>query len=121
MDRQRFLALSQIRGRSLQRVFGSLVRDPQGVARRLLGDSVAAAAEYMAEFLSAGKAGCLGRLSHLRTLTDPSGATHEHHLGDARPAALPERQSGNGAALGRPAAATGAPGAGPPGVPGRAL
>src|SRR5216683_3677822 len=121
MDRQRFLALSRIRCRSLQRVFGSLVRDPQSVARRLLGDAVPAAAEHLAEFLSAGEAGCLGRLSHLRTLTDPSGATHEHHLGDARPAALPKRKSGYRLALGRPVAATGAPGAGPPGVPGRAL
>src|SRR5436309_8959123 len=66
MDLEHFRALSGFRMRSLSRVFGALVRDPQGPARRQLRDARAADLQYLEEFLYAGPRRRLRGISHLR-------------------------------------------------------
>src|SRR5439155_12805832 len=66
MDLEHFRALSGFRMRSLSRVFGALVRDPQGPARGQLRDARAADLQYLEEFLYAGPRRRLRGISHLR-------------------------------------------------------
>src|SRR5437867_1633965 len=74
MDRQRLSALPRLRPRSVQGVFRALVRQPQSAARRLLDDTLPAAAQHLAELLHPRSPRCLGRLSDLcpaRTIMMP--------------------------------------------------
>src|SRR5438132_11324152 len=66
MDRRRFCPLSGFSCRSLQGVLGAMVWHAQGIARRLLGNTVPVDPKHLAELLSAGTARRLRRVSDLR-------------------------------------------------------
>src|SRR2546423_5588103 len=66
MDGGRFPAVSRFCCRSLQGIFGAVVRHPQGLAWWLLGDAGAAAAKHLAQFLPPRAARRLGGVSHVR-------------------------------------------------------